>query len=158
MSRITNTNLRAPVRVALPHLVGDFIRKDTHPLGHLSRRLDASWKRFDTSPYLPEQIHRPDYDWPGDMEGRALLATARLGQINGKTHRLIEHMDRKWSRMVNSRGYFGDVLSSGCADEQQLSSHGWVLRGACKMYDLTGEDRWLSRATAVVEGLVRNLD
>jgi uncharacterized protein len=120
--------------------------------------MEASWKRFDTSPYLPDLIHRPGYEWPGDMEGRVLLAIARLGQINGKPHRLIEHMDRRWSRMVNPMGYFGDVLPNGTADEQQLSSHGWVLRGLCRMYDLTGEDRWIGRATAVVQGLTQNLD
>ena len=88
--------------------------------------------------YKPQNVfltNKQSHWWPGDTEGRTILGLTLLSQA---THRDAKHIDEIISLIpgkVNSMGYFGDVAESGIADEQQLSSHGWVLRGLCEYYE-----------------------
>ncbi|QDU72640.1 glycoside hydrolase family protein [Mucisphaera calidilacus] len=127
--------------------------------GNLAKRVLLSYERLLMSPYTAEEIftHTPGYEWPGDYEGRALLAASRLSATSGMAHPLVETLDKGWERHVNRQGYFGAIVSSGLADEQQLSSHGWVLRGLGAAYDVTGDPRWLVRGRRVVDGLTQGL-
>ena len=90
---------------------------------------------------LHRRLHQPDhysletvfqsaeYSWPGDYEGRYLLALSRLQEITGEPDAVLsEFLDRLPSHL-NAQGYLGAVQAAGHWDEQQLSGHGWLLRG-----------------------------
>lgn len=98
--------------------------------GLRGRRLLA---RLQTGKFRPASLwtRSADPTWPGDMEGRTVLALVLLQRALGERADDLDAHWREWPRHLNPRGYFGadhgEVL-----DEQQLSSHGWVLRALCE--------------------------
>src|SRR5690242_8505312 len=95
--------------------------------GDLLQRAHLNFDRMESEYYEPEQAFMPiEYEWPGDKEGRLILALALLAQT---THReplnLQTIMDELPNRM-NELGFCGNILPEGQFDEQQLSGNGWL--------------------------------
>lgn len=111
---------------------------DLNVNGELKIRLQKNFDRLEEEKYKPQNVfltNKQSHWWPGDTEGRTILGLTLLSQA---THRDAKHIDEIISLIpgkVNSMGYFGDVAEPRMADEQQLSSHGWVLRGLCEYYE-----------------------
>ena len=90
---------------------------------------------------LHRRLHLPDhysletvfqsaeYSWPGDYEGRYLLALSRLQEITGEPDAVLSEFLDRLPSYLNAQGDFGAVQAAGHWDEQQLSGHGWLLRG-----------------------------
>ncbi len=118
--------------------------------GEIARRAHRNFDRLERDPYRPASVFQgPDAKWPGDREGRAVLGLALL---EAATHRPARHLDEilaAFSAHCNDRGYFGAVMPAGVCHEQQLSSHGWVLRGLCEVH--------LHRQTPDVSGLIETM-
>lgn len=88
-----------------------------------------NYRRLLTPPYTVDEIFRPaTYDWPGDWEGRALLAFA-LHERMGNRIPCLREMIARLPEKTNGSGYFGTPFCDGQIDEQQLSGHNWYLRG-----------------------------
>lgn len=86
--------------------------------------------RLSGPPYTIDQVFRPaEYDWPGDWEGRALLAFAMHARLNGCKILCMEQLIAALPEKTNGRGHFGAPFSPGRIDEQQLAGHNWFLRG-----------------------------
>lgn len=123
--------------------------------GDLYERVRANLQRLHGEEYEPEQVFMPDsYDWPGDNEGRTMLALALGAQA---AHGEALYLEGIWSRIperLNSKGYFGKVLPEGVFDEQQLSAHSWFLRSLVELYLWKGEERFLDRIRQVVDHLL----
>lgn len=93
-----------------------------------------------------------DAKWPGDKEGRALLAFVSL--LNAGAEEEIPCMGlmmKKLPSMLNSKGYLGPVKDEFF--EQQLSGHSWLLRGLCEYYERFGGENCLD----IIGGIVENL-
>lgn len=122
--------------------------------GELFARAGRNYDRLEQERWLPDTVYQdPEYAWPGDMEGRSILALTLLAQA---THRRPRHLDqimKLFPEHLNEKGYFGRILEDGC-DEQQLSSHGWVLRGLCEYYLWRGCTETLAQIRAIVDNLV----
>ncbi len=73
-----------------------------------------------------------DARWPGDKEGRALLAFVSLASCGEEKIPCMELMMKKLPSFLNSKGYLGPVKDEFF--EQQLSGHSWLLRGLCEYY------------------------
>lgn len=116
--------------------------------------IEKSYKRLNDSEYRIENVWQPGaYDWPGDWEGRALLAFVSLYNVTGEK---IECMDKMLDLLpdhLNSKGYMGKICGNGKMDEQQLSSHSWLLRGLCEYYKAFNDERALKFAKDIVENL-----
>ena len=105
------------------------------------QRIDAHWNVPDGAVNIEKhfrRLHQPPYDydnlfagnpgWPGDREGRALLAFLCHYHISGRKVPCMERMMRGLPEKTNGYGFFGEVPAAGHADEQQLSGHNWYLR------------------------------
>lgn len=105
--------------------------------GELRARLERSFHRLHDDRYRREQLFTKSHDpkWPGDMEGRTALALTLEAQALGAEEPGIDALYAAFPKFYNERGYFGAVTLPAAVDEQQLSSHGWVLRALCE-YDL----------------------
>ena len=95
-----------------------------------ANNIEKSILRLSSPIYQIENLFRAeDYDWPGDWEGRALLAFCRLYSITGKKIPAMDEMVALLPQKTNSDGFFGAKFDVCAVDEQQLSGHSWYLRG-----------------------------
>ena len=127
-------------------------------MNDLFKKINKSFLRLSSADYSIDKIRQDDsYGWAGDWEGRALLAFVRLYQVTGKkipcADEIINHLP-KW---LNERGYMGEI-SFPLADEQQLSGHSWLLRGLTAYYRAFNDERVLTYAKNIVEGLYLPLE
>ena len=108
--------------------------------------------RLSGAPYTEEEVFRPDsYDWPGDWEGRALLAFAchfRMGREIPCMKRMLALLPEK----TGGKGYFGKPFDGQAIDEQQLAGQSWLLRGLLEA-EKNGEKDAGKLAVKLVEGL-----
>ena len=127
------------------------------PSGALRERMMLNFDRLDSARYAPVEnsgcLREASYAWPGDMEGRALLAFVRLERATGRRAAHLENLRSIWASRLNAQGYFGKQLDPQAIDEQQLAGHGWVLRGLCELYEWKHDAGVLKEIRAIVEHL-----
>ncbi len=122
--------------------------------GDCMHRALRNFERLEGREFRPPDVFRgEDYPWPADMEGRTLLALVRLARATHRTPRYLEDILEELPHRLNERGYMGRILPSGTFDEQQLSGHGWLLRGLCELYEWQGDPR----AAEAVDRIVKHL-
>jgi hypothetical protein len=118
------------------------------------RNIELNFKRLNDEPYSLENVFRPaDYDWPGDWEGRALLAFLCHYRIHAE---LVPHTVDLFNALpekTNPYLYFGKPFDGVTVDEQQLSGHNWYLRALLMYYELLGDAKAMRYAESVVENL-----
>ena len=122
----------------------------------------TDWELNDRIRLNHQRLSEPFYDidnvfadenakWPGDKEGRALLAFVSLINAGADKILCMELMIKKLPEMLNSKGYLGRITDEFF--EQQLSGHSWLLRGLCEYYEKYGKAEILD----VIGGIVENL-
>lgn len=117
-------------------------------------KIEKSFARLSEAPYDEENLFSPsEYDWPGDWEGRALLAYCRLYSLTGKKIPAMEKIMSMLDEKTNRFGYFGKELDLNAIDEQQLSGHGWFLRGLMAYYELFKSEKAMEFARRTVNNL-----
>lgn len=125
----------------------------------LQNRAELLFTRLEEPMYQPAHIFTVESGgWPGDWEGRTILALTMLTQITGREPAYLDEIVAKLEDNVNEKGYLRQMLPDGDVDEQQLSGHSWLLRGLCEYYLLHKEDT--SRSLPVlhrIEAIVQNL-
>lgn len=125
------------------------------PEGDLKERLERNKQRLEGGKYLPENVFLTEQQsggWPGDTEGRTILGLACDSRALGVgSSNLVEIISLVPSHL-NERGYMGTDHGE-VIDEQQLSGHGWLLRGLCAYYRLTGDESVLETVRSVSENL-----
>lgn len=132
------------------------------PEGELAYRASINYDRMESRRFEPGAtdsegfgIFEPaTYAWPGDMEGRAILAWILLQRMTGRPSKWLDMAMNKLGEFSNADGYFGPVASPHLHDEQQLAGHGWVLRALCEYWLETKDPATLDRLRTVVEALV----
>lgn len=128
--------------------------QDIFVKGELQERQLLSFKRMQEKAYQPENFFKDSsYDWPGDYEGRILLALVMTAQA---THQEPEYLDiimKEFPDKLNRDGFLGKLFCKDCIDEQQLSGHSWLLRGLVELY------RWKKskQALQMINDIVNNL-
>lgn len=119
----------------------------------VSARISLNARRL-REPYyqIPEVFQEPEADWPGDKEGRALLAFVSHYKMTGESNPCMEPLLSEMPKRTNASLYFGpdagDVIF-----EQQLSGHSWLLRGLCEHYEQFLDEFSLKALKSVTEGL-----
>ncbi len=133
--------------------------------GDLAHRTAQTFSRLQADVYrAPLVFRQTNWEaWPGDFEGRALLAITLLSRSTGHQPEYFPSMVAAYPVQLNAHGYFGPTLDLHAINEQQLSGHGWYLRGLCELYEYQ-----LARPTAIptqtaartlaqIQTIVRNL-
>lgn len=107
--------------------------------GELQTRALRNFDRLESDIYTPEKVfpvnHKgPSEGWPGDYEGRVILALTLETQATHREPKYLSELIRMIPEKVNSLGYLGPIMKDSI-NEQQLSGHGWFLRGLCEYYE-----------------------
>ena len=127
--------------------------KHTIHKSELDERIRRSEARlFDDYYQMPAVFQPYGADWPGDKEGRALLAFVSHYKTTGKINPCMEAMLEALPRYTNQYLYF-DPPQGPIIHEQQLSGHSWFLRGLCEHYEQFGDERSLTALKSVTEHL-----
>lgn len=122
--------------------------------GELAFRLGRNYSRLEDPMYrAPEIFHSDQQGWPGDWEGRTILALCLHEQISGRKAAFLDEIMEALGDQWNARGYLGLVYANGVINEQQLSGHNWLLRGLLELYLSRGEERYADRARTIVTNL-----
>ena len=118
------------------------------------RNIELNFQRLCGVEYSIEKVFRDaSYDWPGDWEGRALLAFCCHYEISKKSVPCMHSMVQALPQKTNTKSYFGKEFDGETVDEQQLSGHNWYLRGLLKYALLFNSDFAMQAAKSTVENL-----
>lgn len=100
----------------------------------LETRMQKNYDRLCEPYYQIENIFQEENaEWPGDKEGRALLAFVCHYQLSGQKIPCMELFIKQLREKTNGDLYFGPKAGE-IIFEQQLSGHSWLLRGLCAYY------------------------
>ena len=122
--------------------------------GELGARCALSSSRLESPIYRPDVIFKIEQaGWPGDWEGRTILALTCQAQVTKREPSYLDEIVSNLKDHLNGRGYLGPIYD-GKLNEQQLSGHGWLLRGLCEYYLYRKYDFVLSLIDGVVRGLL----
>lgn len=121
----------------------------------LNRRIELNRNRLTDEYYDINHVFQAyDAEWPGDKEGRALLAFVSHYKISGAEIPCMKLMIDKIPEVTDGKMFFGP--ESGVAlFEQQLSGHSWYLRGLCEYYEQLSDENVLEYLNATFNGLYR---
>ncbi|MFC5405173.1 hypothetical protein [Cohnella soli] len=128
--------------------------KEIKVYGDMYERAILNYDRLETEEYrCPRVFREGGYSWPGDWEGRTILALVMLAQSTGREPLYLAEIMKWLPERLNAKGYFGTIHGEGLADEQQLSGHSWLLRAMAEHHLWKGDDASLR----VLEDVVRHL-
>ena len=119
--------------------------------GELAERISRNFDRLETPLYQPEAVFWTEEEsggWPADKEGRTILALVLDSRASGRTPVYLDTMMKILPTKLNERGYLG-TIHTPVVDEQQLSGHGWLLRGLCEYYEWKGDSAALNVARGI---------
>ena len=119
----------------------------------LDERIARSFNRLLGDYYqMPAVFQEYCANWPGDKEGRALLAFVSHYKMTGKRNPCMEALMEALPKYTNEHLYF-DPKQDPVIHEQQLSGHSWYLRGLCEHYEQFGDEFSLTALKSVTEHL-----
>ena len=107
----------------------------------MEKNIQLNFQRLNEDTYQIENVFQnSDYDWPGDWEGRALLAFVCHYEATGQEIPCMHEMVKQLEEKTDGKLYFGLPFDGKTVDEQQLSGHSWYLRGLVKYAQNFGRD------------------
>lgn len=122
--------------------------------GELAVRAGKNFARLEDKWYRPEEVFTADqHGWPGDWEGRIILALTLLSQSTHRTPAYLDEIVEELPKHFNEKGYLGVMLPEGQFDEQQMAGHSWLIRGLLEYYKITGN----SEVKQMAENIINNL-
>lgn len=125
--------------------------------GELQTRALKNFDRLESDIYTPEKVFPEKHehvsaDWPGDYEGRIILGLTLQARATQRTPRYLEELIRLIPQKVNEKGYLGLIMNDSIL-EQQLSGHGWFLRGLCEYYEWKKDPAVKSYINNIIQNL-----
>ena len=120
----------------------------------LKERIRLNRNRMTDSYYDIDNVFQKDSDWPGDKEGRALLAFVSHYKMSGVKIPCMDKMIYRIPEVTDNNMFFG-AYSGEILFEQQLSGHSWYLRGLCEYYEQFADNRVLKYLNETFDKLYR---
>ncbi|RQP17440.1 MAG: hypothetical protein EAS52_08725, partial [Parapedobacter sp.] len=113
--------------------------------GELETRSLRNFDRLESDIYTPDNVFPVAHEgvsagWPGDYEGRIILGLTLQAQAMHREPKYLSELIDRIDTRVNEKGYLGPVMQDSIL-EQQLSGHGWFLRGLCENYEWKKDER-----------------
>ena len=118
----------------------------------LAGRLTRNKQRLEDPLYQPDMAIADSKDWPGDYVGRTILGTTLSSRALHAEPAYLAEILRRLPESFNEKGYLGEDFFPAI-NEQQLSGHGWLLRGLCEYYKWKGEKDILPLIRSITENL-----
>jgi len=127
--------------------------------GELLKRQLMSFDRLEESNYKAPQIFQDypgaqSFDWPGDYEGRTLLALINLSRAAKRTSKTLGEILEQLPSHLNKHDFFGSLLDITAISEQQLSGNSWYIRALCELYEWKKEPDVLTMIKNCIESLM----
>lgn len=98
------------------------------PIEEIKARTELNFQRMSDDYYDIDHVFAgDDAEWPGDKEGRALLAFVSLYKSTGRKIPCMDLMMDKIPEKTSNRMFFGNKTEK-ILFEQQLSGTSWYLR------------------------------
>jgi hypothetical protein len=112
--------------------------KDIKVEGELLTRAMKNYDRLESDIYTPGNVFPIKQDptsegWAGDKEGRTILGLVMEAQATHREPVYLAEIIKIMPSKLNAKGYLG-AIQGDTLNEQQLSGHGWFLRGLCEYY------------------------
>ena len=124
--------------------------------GDLLRRIRLNRKRLGDDIYRVNKLLTYEGSWPGDFQGRAILAlTSLYNALEGYQEEqtdILNQLNKIFSQIdsyLNEHYYFGDIYTGEIIDEQQISGNSWYLRGLINYYKLTKDEKYLQQIKVI---------
>lgn len=119
--------------------------KDIKISGELEARSIKNFDRLESDIYTPDKVFPIAHEgvsagWPGDYEGRIILGLTLQAQATHREPKYLSELIDRLDTQVNEMGYLGPAMKDSIL-EQQLSGHGWLLRGLCEYYQWKRDER-----------------
>lgn len=122
--------------------------------GEAGYRVNKSYSRLEDVFYRPESLFGAyNWEWPGDWEGRTMLALTLLEDMTGRKAAYYDGIFDELQAQKNEKGYMRQILPAGEVNEQQLSGHNWVLRALLERYCRMGDETAGEMAKTIVKNL-----
>lgn len=124
--------------------------------GELLLRIQKNFDRLEETKYQPKHVFLNDKqsgNWPGDTEGRTILALVMNAQSSKRDPKYLEEIINLIPAHLNRKGYMGKIYPLGIMDEQQLSGNGWMIRGLCEYYEWKRDPKVLKIVKSIVDSL-----
>lgn len=125
--------------------------------GELARRLQLNRKRLSDPTYAYPLIFKQGGEWPGDWQGRAILALVNHYEVTTnlkhkkQLKKQLDDIIYALDEHVNEDGYFGKKLNLDSINEQQISGNSWFIRGLCEYHQQFHDDRSLKLIKKIIE-------
>ena len=124
--------------------------------GELKERIAKNRARLSEPQYSAPALFQEGGEWPGDWQGRTMLALACHcavceGDEREKTFRQLKEIVSVLDDYTNEDGYFGEKFNGLYVNEQQISGNSWFLRGLCEYYKLSCDPNVLNRLDKISE-------
>lgn len=129
---------------------------DINISGILRQRVMKNFDRLEEEKYRPDKVYitgTGDLGWPGDTEGRTILGLTMDAQATHRQPKYLDEIMSLYPQKANAKGYMGEVEPVHTFSEQQLASHGWVLRGFCEYYQWKKDPAVLAHIQNIVNNL-----
>jgi hypothetical protein len=127
--------------------------------GNLRKRMEQNSHRLEVGRYVPDSIYEipsrqyHEEVWPGDLPGRLILGQTLLQKVSGREATYLKSIIDDLPNHFNELGYMGKIYKD-ILSEQQLSGHGWLLRGLCEYYLLTNDPVILGYLEKITNNLI----
>ena len=118
----------------------------------LQERILRNQSRLESELYQPDRAIADDVNWPGDYVGRTILGVTMDARALHAEPRYLGEILRRLPDSRNAKGYLGGDFGK-VINEQQLSGHGWLLRGLCEYYKWKGDESVLPVIRTIVDSL-----
>ena len=117
----------------------------------LELRIEDNLNRLQSERYQPDRAIADDPRWPGDYVGRTILG---LVLDSRALHTQARYLPEILHRLpdIMEKGYVGADFSPAI-NEQQLSGHGWLLRGLCEYYKWKDDKSVLPLVRSIADSL-----
>lgn len=128
---------------------------DIRMQGELYERVCKNLARLHEDKYQPQNVFLTEEqsgNWPGDTEGRTVLALVLDAQASHKEPLYLKQIIDLIPSHLNEKGYMG-LVYEGKMNEQQISGNGWMLRGLCEYYAWKKDESILPVIKSIAENL-----
>lgn len=123
--------------------------------GPLAARALKNYARLEDPIFSPDTVFGDkthNNGWPGDRDGRVMLALTLHERLTGRESAYLAEFLRRLPGEMNELGYRGEPIGQ-IVPEQTLAGHSWLLRALLERYDHVRDEHARSMAERIVENL-----